>query len=232
MSYLFFKNVAKKNFPILTGIENDFSVYDNITELFHKIVIATNDDEVLSLIKKYKKYKFKSKSKNNELFLTAFEACDSLITIGEAILKDANNYAKKLNLKTEKQENQLLKIRNSQEKFFLQKEIIKNSLNCACVSLFAILKNDLTDNEKNIHFAIQQNRLNVAIQNDFGNQVNYWYSLHWFLRGNVKNATFYLNNLLNGETDKDILLDKNYLIWIKNKLPNDFINFINNYSIT
>ena len=57
------------------------------------------------------------------------------------------------------------KSKDLQEQKELRRLLVLNSFNCACVSLFASLT-ELTEEEKQKQFIIQQTRLNIVIQND------------------------------------------------------------------
>lgn len=219
------KNLSYSFFPDLTEKFKAKEIFNKIDLLFHDLVMSKTEEDFLKIAKEV--HRLKQDKINEKYYPNALRELNNVVSLGEAIIFNPKDYAllldKELNILFE----EISKVKDLQEQKELRRLLVLNSFNCACVSLFASLT-ELTEEEKQKQFIIQQTRLNIVIQNDIKkeNEANYWYSLHWFIKGNKNNAAFYLKKMINQKTKMAILTEEENMLWIKNKLPKEFLTFV------
>lgn len=229
------KTLSYTFFPELTEKLKIKEIFNKIDVLFHDLVMSKSEDEFLTIAKKV--HKLNLNQSINQYYPNAIRELNNVVSLGEAIIFNPKDYALLLDKELDILFIEISKVKNVEEQKELRRLFVLNSFNCACVSLFATLLPDLTEEEKQKQFAIQQTRLNIVLQNDIKkeNEANYWYSLHWFIRGNKNNASFYLKKMINQKTKMAILTEEDNMLWVKNKLPKEFLTFVkkeyNNISI-
>lgn len=220
------KNLSYVFFPELMEKFKVKEIFNKIDIMFHDLVMAKTEEEFLSIAKQV--HILNKQEWIGKYYPNAIRELNNVVSLGEAIIFNPKEYAllldKELNVLFE----EISKIKNIQQQNDLRGLFVLNSFNCACVSLFATLLPNLTEEEKAEQFLIQQTRLNIVLQNDIQkeNEANYWYSLHWFIKGNKNNAAFYLKKMINQKTKMAILTEEENMLWIKNKLPKDFLSFV------
>lgn len=225
MKFKNIKNLANNFFPDLIKQSKVYGLYSKIDLLFHDLVMAETEQEFLKIAQEV--HKVNNEETVKEYYPNALRELNNLVALGEAIILNPKDYAIILNEELNKISEEIAKITDLEEQNELRKLLVFNSFNCACVSIFATL-NNLSEKEKEEQYNIQQSRLNIVLQNDIKkeNEANYWYSLHWFIRGNKNNATFYLKKMINQKAKLAILTEEDNMLWIKNKLPKDFLEFV------
>lgn len=225
MKFKNIKNLANNFFPDLIKQSKVYGLYSKIDLLFHDLVMAETEQEFLKIAQEV--HKVNNEETVKEYYPNALRELNNLVALGEAIILNPKDYAIILNEELNKISEEIAKITDLEEQNELRKLLVFNSFNCACVSIFATL-NNLSEKEKEEQYNIQQSRLNIVLQNDIKkeNEANYWYSLHWFIRGNKNNATFYLKKMINQKVKLAILTEQDNMLWIKNKLPKDFLEFV------
>lgn len=214
-----FKKIAYKFFPSLEINERRYITYHKILEVFTKIHYVTTEEKVLNLITQYKQIKNNILSEDQKIFNKILSNLDDIVDFTKGIITDPINFAITLDKKIDIIKPQGLSTNNL-------------SLQCACASIIGVLTKELTLEEKQEQFLIQQLRLNVALNGQETNVVNYWYSLHWYLRNNKKNAQVFLSKLLQNpkKADLELILDQEVYPWLKEKIPQEFQDFsINEY---
>lgn len=220
------KNLSYTFFPELTEKFKAKESFNKIDLMFHDLVMSKTENEFLKTAKDV--HKLNQDKANEKYYPNAMRELNNVVSLGEAIILNPKDYALLLDEELNKLFFEISKITNPQEQKELRKLLVLNSFNCACVSLFATLQEDLNEEDKQKQFLIQQTRLNIVIQNDIKkeNEANYWYSLHWFIKGNKNNASFYLKKMISHKTNMAILTEDDNMLWIKNKLPKEFLSFI------
>lgn len=112
----------------------------------------------------------------------------------------------------------------------LLESLSESSCRCAIYSIISTLHDSLSKEERTEQLALQQGRLNIAIQNESSTQkeANYWYALHWFIRENNNNSEFFLKSLFKDEmtTEKLSWLIDDSHNWLKEKIPQEFHNLV------
>lgn len=220
------KNLSYTFFPELTENFKAKESFNKIDLMFHDLVMSKTEIEFLRMIKEVNK--LNQDKLNEKYYPNAMRELNNVVSLGEAIIFNPKDYALLLDKELNDLFIEISQVSDLESQKVLRGLLVLNSFNCACVSLFATIKEDLTKDEKDKQFLIQQTRLNIVIQNDIKkeNEANYWYSLHWFLRGNTNNASFYLKKMINQKTNMAILTDEDNMLWIKNKLPKEFLSFV------
>lgn len=220
------KNLSYTFFPELTEKLKVKEIFNKIDVLFHDLVMSKTEDEFLKNAKEV--HKLNRNKSIKTYYPNAIRELNNVVSLGEAIILNPKDYALLLDKELDILFLEISKIKNIEEQTELRSLFVLNSFNCACVSLFATLLPNLTEEEKQRQFSIQQTRLNIVLQNDIKkeNEANYWYSLHWFIKGNKNNASFYLRKMINQKTKMAILTEEENMLWIKNKLPKEFLFFV------
>lgn len=220
------KNLSYNFFPELMEKLLGKKLFNKIDMLFHNLVMSKTEEEFLKNAKKV--HRLNKNKSIKKYYPNAIRELNNVVSLGEAIIFNPKEYALLLDKELDVLFSDISKIKQINEQNELRNLFVLNSFNCACVSLFAILKGDLTEEEKEIQFTIQKTRLNIVLQNDIKkeNEANYWYSLHWFMKGNKNNALFYLKKMIHQKTRMAILTEEDNMLWMKNKLPEDFILFV------
>lgn len=220
------KNLSYTFFPELTEKFKAKELFNKIDIMFHELVMSGTEEEFLKVAKEV--HKLNQDKSNEKYYPNALRELNNVVSLGEAIIFNPKDYALLLDEELNKLFLEISKIKDLEEQKELRNLLVLNSFNCACVSLFATLQLDIKEEEKQQQFAIQQTRLNIVIQNDIKkeNEANYWYSLHWFIKGNKNNAAFYLKKMINQKTKMAILTEEENMLWIKNKLPKEFLSFV------
>lgn len=221
-----FKKLPYKFFPELTESFKAKDSFNKINLMFHNLVMSKNENSFLKNSKSVNKLNQDKVSK--KYYPNAIRELNNVVSLGEAIIFNPKDYALLMDYELDNLFVEIGKVTNYEEQKKLRKLLVLNSFNCACVSLFATLKKDLTEEETQKQYLIQKTRLNIVIQNDINkeNEANYWYSLHWYIKGNKNNASFYLKKMINQKTNMAILTEDESMLWIKNKLPQEFLSFI------
>lgn len=190
----------------------------------HNILNAPTEKDFIHFSKKFSLFKYyhsidKKEINTNEL--------NNIISLGKAIIFNPLEYSNLIN-------NDLNHITEHSIKMFkntsynqineLNNLIANNSYNCAIVSIFSILKNDLSEDEKLNQFNIQDVRFKIFIQNNLFNDydIYYWYALHWYLKNNLKNCEFYLKQYQKHSLKIHFFHQDNYLSWLKKYIPVNF----------
>lgn len=225
MKFKNIKNLATNFFPDLIRQSKLYGFYSKIDLLFHDLVMSETEQDFLKIAQEV--HKVNNEEVIREYYPNALRELNNLVALGEAIILNPKDYAIMLDKELNKISEEIAKIKSLEEQNELRKLLVFNSFNCACVSIFATLT-DLNESEKEVQYNIQQSRLNIVIQNDIKkeNEANYWYSLHWFIRGNKNNASFYLKKMINQKSKLAILTEEDNMLWIKNKLPKEFLEFV------
>lgn len=220
------KNLSYTFFPELTENFKAKEAFNKIDLIFHKLVMSETEEKFLKIAKEV--HKISRNKTNKKYYPNALRELNNVVALGEAIIFNPKDYALLLDQELNKLFVEISKVINHEEQTQLVNLLVLNSFNCACVSLFAIIENNLNEEEKQKQFLIQQTRLNLVIQNDIKkeNEANYWYSLHWFLKGNKNNAAFYLKKMVMHKTKMAILTEDDNMLWMKNKLPKEFLSFV------
>lgn len=220
-----FINISSSFFPELIKISKLREVASQIELIFHNMVIAKTEDKFLKIAKKAKKLK-----EYIFYYPNAIKQLNNVASLGEAIILNPNEYSLLMDKELEILFTEVSQIKNIEEQNELRKLFVLNNFNCACVSIFAVLNKDLNTKQIENQLSIQQKRLNIVIQSELNedNDINYWYCLHWFIKGNKKNAIFFLKKMLKTQQEPLMLVDDNHMLWIKNKLPQEFLVFIKN----
>lgn len=225
MKFKNIKNLANNFFPDLIRQSKAYGFYSKIDLLFHDLVMSETEQDFLKIAQEV--HKVNNEGVVKEYYPNALRELNNLVALGEAIILNPKDYAIMLDKELNKISEEIAKVQNLNEQNELRKLLVFNSFNCACVSIFATLS-DLSEKEKEEQYNIQQSRLNIVLQNDIKkeNEANYWYSLHWYIRGNKNNSTFYLKKMINQKAKLAILTEQDNMLWIKNKLPKDFLEFV------
>ena len=226
MKFKHLKNLAYDFFPSLSEHVEANSLFNQIDLLFHNLVTAKNENVFLEISKNVNK--LNNNPSAEKIYPNAMKELNNLVSLGKAIILNPKEYALLLDEELESVSLEIAKIENSVEQRELRHLFVLNCFNCACVSLFATLDDNLSEDEKQKQYLIQQTKLNIVLQNDIqkDNEANYWYSLHWFIRGNKNNATFYLKKMISQKSRLSLLTEDENMLWIKNKLPTEFLLFV------
>lgn len=220
------KNLSYICFPELMEKFRAKEIFNNINGMFHDLVMAKTEEQFLHIAKKV--HILNNDEWIEKYYPNAIRELNNVVSLGEAIIFNPKDYALLLDKELDDLFEEISKVKDINEQNDLRGLFVLNSFNCACVSLFAILLPGLSEEEKEKQFLIQQTRLNIVLQNDIKkeNEANYWYSLHWFIKGNKNNAAFYLKKMITQKTKMAILTEEENMLWMKNKLPKEFLEFV------
>lgn len=219
MNLLSFKKISSYYFPTLVEKSHSYGIYNNIISFFNSIAVANNDNEILTIAENFSKFEQMLHNDEKEQYEEPLKSVKQVLNLSVALIKEPLEVAFNLDTKID--------ILIKQQDI----HIPKYALQCAILSIIGIIINpNISENIKQKHFAIQQKYLNLAIQTNWDdrNSVNYWYALHYYIKGSHKNSVFFINSLLKevNKYEKDLMIDKSMAPWLRDKIPKEFHDFV------
>lgn len=210
-----FIKIAQYFLPELIEQLRKNEITKQLVNIFHEINVIKSDNEVKELNNIYESIIVQLNESDYIYFHLLLQSVKDLILFTNALIDSPIKYANELNMKLKKSHEGV------DDNTFPQL-----SFQCACASIIGLLTVTLTSEEKENQLILQQKRLNIALQNEWHdkNAVNYWYALHFYIKGNESNVNFFINNLLikSNQSDRDLIIDDKMFPWIKNKIPLKF----------